>query len=102
MMIQIRRDAGHVSAMGHRVAEHQGGERELKRRCLETISHYDTPPDEIVFTRFDSLQAGPPGAALGAPRATSSRDPEPAPKSEPAATAARGPGLAKAKERRAR
>lgn len=99
MMIQIRRDGGHVSAMGHRVAEAQGGERELKRRCLETISHYDQPPDEIVFTRFDSLQAGSPVAALAAPRAT---DPQPAPKSDPAATAARGPGVAKAKERRAR
>lgn len=95
MMIQIRRDGGLVSAMGHRVADAQGGERELKRRCLETISHYDQPPDEIVFTRFDSLQAGSPVAALAAPRAT-----DPSPKSEPAA--ARGPGLAKAKERKAR
>lgn len=94
MMIQIRRDGGHVSAMGHRVSEPQGGERELKRRCLETISHYDSPPDEITFTRFDSLQAGSPVAAPAAPRATDPLGPYALPTARP--------GLAKAKERRAR
>lgn len=93
MKIQIRRDGAGVSAMGHRVSEREGGERELKRRCLETISHYDAPPDEIVFTRFENLQAGAPVAAPALPRAT---EPEPMP------AAARGPGVAKAKERRAR
>lgn len=91
MRIQIRREGGSVSAMGHRVGEREGDERELKRRCLETISHYDAPPDEIVFTRFENLQAGASVAAPALPRAT---EPEPVP--------ARGPGLAKAKERRAR
>lgn len=92
MRIQIRREGESVSAMGHRVGEREGGERELKRRCLETISHYDAPPDEILFTRFESLQAGSPDAAPAAPRAT---DPAPFP------APARGPSVAKAKERRA-
>lgn len=85
MMIQIRRESGHVSAMGHRVSEAQGGERELKRRCLETISHYDSPPDEISFKRFDSSVTVLPTAPAIA-----------------AAQMGKQPGVAKAKERRAR
>lgn len=93
--IEIQRDGKFVSAMGHRVKDGEGGEPELRRRCLETLSRYDAPPDVILFTRAgESLQAGSPDAALAAPRAT---EPVPLP-----LTPAKGPGVAKAKERAGR
>ena len=95
MNIEIHREGRNLSAMGHLVAETQGGAAELKRRCLETLSRYDTPPDEIRFTVVGpTTQAGPPDAALVAPQAITEAPPPERP--------ARGPGLAKAKERKAR
>jgi hypothetical protein len=38
--------------MGHRVALDAGGEAELKRRCLETLSHLNCPPDAVRFDRL--------------------------------------------------
>ncbi len=67
MIVSIEREAGHVAAMGHRVALEQGGEEELKRRCLETLSHLNYPPDHV---RFDRLWEP-------APAAESAPDPEP-------------------------
>jgi hypothetical protein len=65
MIVTIERERDHVAAMGHRVALEQGGEAELKRRCLETLSHLDYPPDHV---RFDRLWEPAPAAP----------DPEPA------------------------
>jgi hypothetical protein len=49
MTIEIRDQDGYFDAMGHRVAENHGGVNELKRRCLETLSRLNEPPDEIRF-----------------------------------------------------
>lgn len=110
MNIEIRHDGGHVEAMGHRVTEREGGASEVKRRCLETLSRYSSPPDEIKFlhVRKETQAGSPVTAALAAPQAAD--DPQPfarapaAPPSSPAVAAAgerpaRGPGVAKAKER---
>ena len=57
MIISIESEAGHVQAMGHRVAIERGGEAELRRRVLASLAQLDEPPDEIRFER-----ARPPGA----------------------------------------
>lgn len=64
MNIEIHRDGRFVSAMGHRVKDQEGGLRELKRRCLETLTHYDCPPDEIRFLvdPLTAVQVIPPAA----------------------------------------
>jgi len=120
--IEITRAAGFVNAMGHRVAVDQGGENELKRRCLETLAHYSSPPDEIRFLRPGALaeaspevpgRQGPAGphasalarasqAALAAPvPAEAAPEPKPAPvRRTGGPSPAKGPGLAKAKDRR--
>jgi hypothetical protein len=120
--IEITRAAGFVSAMGHRVAVEQGGENELRRRCLETLSHWNTPPEEIRFLRPGALaeaspelpgRQGPAGkhaqaiAAVPVAAREAPPDPEaqPEPKPAPARRAggpgpAKGPGLARAKDRR--
>ncbi|HEY6056235.1 MAG TPA: hypothetical protein VIU86_20055 [Gaiellaceae bacterium] len=116
MNIEITRAAGFVSAMGHRVAVEQGGESELRRRCLETLSHWNTPPEEIRFLRPGALaeaspelpgRQGPAGkqaqAVAAAPVAAPEAPPEPEAQPEPKPVAARrpgGPGLARAKDRR--
>jgi hypothetical protein len=69
MIVTIEREAAHVAAMGHRVALDAGGEAELKRRCLETLSHLNCPPDAV---RFDRLWEP-------APSAEPAPDPEPPP-----------------------
>ncbi len=113
--IEITRSAGFVSAMGHRVSLHQGGENELKRRCLETLAHYSAPPDQIAFLRpgapaeaspeFPGRQgpAGKHAQAVAAVRAAvPEAQPEPEALPEPKPAPARrtgGPGLAKAKDR---
>jgi hypothetical protein len=65
MIVSIEREAAHVAAMGHRVALDAGGEAELKRRCLETLSHLNCPPDAVRFDRLwePAPTAGPPPAA---------------------------------------
>lgn len=99
MNIEIRHQGGYVEAMGHRVSEREGGAAEIKRRCLETLSRYSSPPDEIVFLDPSTqTQAGSPVAALAAPQATNDN------RAPPAAAAAgerpaKGPTVAKAKER---
>ena len=61
MIVTIEREAAHVAAMGHRVALELGGEAELKRRCLETLSRLDFPPDQVRFDRlWESLPAVEP------------------------------------------
>jgi hypothetical protein len=64
MIVHITRDAGGVHAQGHRVALHLGGEPELKRRVLATISQLDDPPDEIRFQRLGPRASEPPLVAL--------------------------------------
>jgi hypothetical protein len=114
--IEITRVGATVSAMGHRVAVEQGGENELKRRCLETLAHYSSPPDQICFLRPGASAeaspevpgrqgpAGPHASALAravqaAPEAPVPAEAAPEPKPAPARRTG-GPGLAKAKDRR--
>ena len=92
MVIEITEQAGHVSAMGHRVALEQGGHAELKRRCFEQLSHLKLPPDEVRFTSEAALpqteaitERQAPGSARPAlvppppdPGALPSTPPEPA------------------------
>lgn len=72
MIVHIVIDGDFVSAMGHRVALHLGGEPELRRRCLGSLAQLDNPPDEIRFRR------------PGAPADTAEPiDAEPEPKAKP-------------------
>lgn len=66
-IVRIVRGDGFVSALGHRVALHLGGEPELKRRVLGTLAQLDCPPDEIRFERRSLSEA--PGAAAEEPPA---------------------------------
>jgi hypothetical protein len=103
--IEVRRDGRYVSAMGHRVADREGGLRELKRRCLETLSHYDCPPDEIRFLLLEPPHEVLPPPAEPEPAETVAETVEAAPRpseEQPPTIPARpqrGPGPAKAKER---
>jgi hypothetical protein len=77
MIIPITEQAGHVSALGHRVPTDPGGVPELKRRCLETLSRLKDPPDRVWFRlptdMADTPEAPPatpaPGLARAVPRA---------------------------------
>ncbi|MEY4548395.1 MAG: hypothetical protein RL685_4590 [Pseudomonadota bacterium] len=100
--IEIVRDGQFVSAMGHRVADREGGDRELKRRCLETLSRYDCPPDDIRFTRTISPSQAPPPAELEARAeaevSAAAQATDAVPSTVPARPQ-RSPGVAKAKDR---
>jgi hypothetical protein len=88
VIIPIREATGHVEAMGHRVSQGEGGVSELKRRCLETLSRLNTPPDEIRFHRIALTTPPPAPAAPSRPPAPPSRPPaavvEPAKATAPA------------------
>lgn len=73
MNIEIQERDGLVRAMGHSVSLEQGGEAELRRRCFETLSRLNTPPDEVQFVRAapvtrSALFPPPPDPPLAAPR----------------------------------
>lgn len=97
MIIEIQRAGAHMSAMGHRVTLSQGGEPELKRRCLETLSRYDHPPDEVLFRRAVIPESAAPTLVPPASPRPEGKNPSPEQKK------ASGPGIAttvaKAKER---
>jgi len=70
MIIEIGKHAGTVQAMGHAVSLAAGGEAELKRRCLETLSRLNDPPDEVRFRRPWAVPDAPE------PEATRAEPPE--------------------------
>jgi hypothetical protein len=100
--INIHREGSYVSAMGHRVSDVEGGVRELQRRCLETLSRLDLPPDEIRFVRIEPALEAPPVVIPPAaePEAAEPELPEQErPPTIPARPQPKGPGVAKAKGR---
>jgi len=81
MIIEVTERAGHLEALGHRVPLAHGGEPELRRRCLETLSRYKEPPSQIWFQRAGTDAAAPsPLQRDDAPAVTPST---PAPPPEP-------------------
>jgi len=56
MIIEITNEPGSVQAMGHRVSLEAGGEPELKRRCFESLSRLNAPPDEVLFQRLGEVR----------------------------------------------
>ncbi len=88
MIVHIVSDGASVSAMGHRVALHLGGEPELKRRVLHTLAQLDAPPDEVRFRRLaagDVEAEGPaePPAPPAPPSEAAERPEEPDPEPPP-------------------
>jgi hypothetical protein len=92
MTIEITEQAGHVSAMGHKVSLEAGGYAELRRRCLEQIARLNEPPEEVRFAREAAAAAGKqePGSARPAlvpPPPDPDALPEASPPAHPAAPA---------------
>lgn len=85
MIIPITEQAGHVSALGHRVPVDLGGVAELKRRCLETLCRLKDPPDRIWFRLPADATESPDPSLLQGDDANA-----------PALSAAPLPGLARA------
>jgi hypothetical protein len=92
-VVRIVREEGFVSAMGHRVALHLGGEPELRRRVLAQLAQLDSPPETIRFERIepalppvDELLAQPEPEAAPEPQ-----EPPAEPETEPRRAAARPP-----------
>ncbi len=85
MIVHIVRDEASVSAMGHRVALHLGGEPELKRRVLHTLAQLDAPPDEIRFRRLapGDVDADGPAEPPAPPPDAAERPEEPDPEPPP-------------------
>jgi hypothetical protein len=106
MVIEITEQAGHVSALGHKVSLESGGHAELRRRCLEQLARLNEPPEEVRFTREavpvterqgpgsarPALVPPPPDPALDAlPDPLEPADPEPEPPRAPLLTPAETP-----------
>ena len=96
-IVRVVREEGFVSAMGHRVALHLGGEPELRRRVLQTLSHLDSPPEQIRFERVEverDVALPPVDELLAQQELPAETQPQPEltePETEPRRAAARPP-----------